>query len=310
MKRCLPLLLLGALSLLTASCSRSDWPVQAGDENVHLMLSTNRLQVGDILHARIDVRHPAGARVDIPSLDSEAFTVNERDWENLADPEETPGSRYTYVIQVFEPGEFRLSTNAIVIRAEGEEQTLDLPDLTFEVVSSLETGEDLLQDVKAPLLWPDSTRKRLLPAFLLILALALAAGLTAWFMRRKKTQEPIEPPIPAHEKALRALRALRSQGDLEAGRYEPFYVGLSTVVRTYLEDRFRLRAPEQTTEEFIREASRNPALTQAQQGQVCGFLEQSDLVKFARFQPSYSEAEQALTAAEALVRQTAEGGAP
>ena len=51
-----------------------------------------------------------------------------------------------------------------------------------------------------------------------------------------------------------ALNRLRAQGLIEQGQFEDYYVQLSSIVRHYLEDRFHLRAPEMTTEEFLHDA--------------------------------------------------------
>ena len=49
---------------------------------------------------------------------------------------------------------------------------------------------------------------------------------------------------------------------VERGELERYYVGLSAIVRRYLEDRFGLRAPEMTTEEFLAVAQRNRELVE------------------------------------------------
>jgi hypothetical protein len=62
--------------------------------------------------------------------------------------------------------------------------------------------------------------------------------------------------------------------------------------------------PERTTEEFIRDALSSRKLSDAHQTLVAGFLEQSDLVKFARHAPGQSDMRNALDSAERLVRET------
>jgi hypothetical protein len=145
---------------------------------------------------------------------------------------------------------------------------------------------------------------RLLWMIAVVAALALAAALIALALRRRKPKEPPAPEIPAHERALRAIRALRARGIPGAEGIEPYYVELSDVVRRYLEDAFELRAPEQTTEEFIRAASSSRKLALEHQQLVIAFLEQSDLVKFARHVPAPSDIESAIAAAERLVIET------
>jgi hypothetical protein len=71
-----------------------------------------------------------------------------------------------------------------------------------------------------------------------------------------------------------------------------------------IEARFGLRAPERTTEEFIRDALSSRKLSDAHRDLVAGFLEQSDLVKFARHAPGQADMRNALDSAGLLVRQT------
>jgi len=60
---------------------------------------------------------------------------------------------------------------------------------------------------------------------------------------------------------------------------------VSDAVRVYLEERFQLRAPERTTEEFLRDLQKTSVLMAQQKASLAEFLEQCDLVKFARFEP-------------------------
>ena len=85
---------------------------------------------------------------------------------------------------------------------------------------------------------------------------------------------------------------------------EEFYTRLSDIVRHYLEGRFYLRAPERTTEEFLYEVSQDNALAQEHKDLLGAFLQESDLVKFARHHPEQSDMQRALEAAEKFVRDT------
>ncbi len=62
---------------------------------------------------------------------------------------------------------------------------------------------------------------------------------------------------------------------------DAFYVEVSSVIRQYLEDRFEIRAPEQTTDEFLQLAAEQSALSREHQRLLADFLQQCDIVKFA-----------------------------
>jgi hypothetical protein len=90
------------------------------------------------------------------------------------------------------------------------------------------------------------------------------------------------------------------------GEFKEFYSTLSDIVRRYLEDRFRVRAPEMTTEEFLAATARGAALERSHRALLGTFLAESDLVKFARFVPTLGDSERAFAAAERFVDDTAE----
>ena len=105
------------------------------------------------------------------------------------------------------------------------------------------------------------------------------------YVRRRMTQIPVVPPIPAQIRAklkLEEALALISQP-------KPFVIAVSDAARAYLEERFQFRAPERTTEEFLRELGGTDLLAGDQKESLGGFLESCDLVKFAKYEPAETE---------------------
>ncbi len=68
-------------------------------------------------------------------------------------------------------------------------------------------------------------------------------------------------------------------------------------MRRYVEERFSLRAPELTTEEFLLEAGRSPELSPLHRELLSDFLQRCDRVKFARYSPGETESRDALAVA-------------
>ena len=93
--------------------------------------------------------------------------------------------------------------------------------------------------------------------------------------------------------------ALQAPGDADA-----WYVELSAIVRRYLEDRYGLRAPELTTEEFLREARRSADLSPAHRELLTSFLEGCDRVKFAAYHPQQTESQEALGVSRRFIEET------
>jgi hypothetical protein len=134
-------------------------------------------------------------------------------------------------------------------------------------------------------------------------ALVLGGAAVRMFLRARRAE--VQRPRPPWEIAIEELARLRSAKLVEAGRVEEFYVGLSGLVRRYVERRFLIMAPEMTTDEFLREAKKHASLTAPHKELLAGFLAASDLVKFARYVPDAGEAQNAMEAAERFVRESA-----
>jgi hypothetical protein len=113
----------------------------------------------------------------------------------------------------------------------------------------------------------------------------------------------------AHRAPARGAYRARSSSMLLAGKtaaetMDAFYVQLSLIVRRYLENRFALRSPELTTEEFLNEMGRSPDLARSHQQLLRDFLVQADLVKFAGYRPEAEVVGQSIAAAERFLEDT------
>ena len=129
--------------------------------------------------------------------------------------------------------------------------------------------------------------------------IVVAVLLWRWWQKRK-TQVSIVPVIPAH---IRAKQKLEEALALIA-QPKPFVIAVSDTARTYLEERFNFRAPERTTEEFLRELSSTNLLVKEQKESLGDFLASCDLVKFAKYEPGETELHELHGSALRLVEET------
>ncbi len=138
-------------------------------------------------------------------------------------------------------------------------------------------------------------------AWLLAGVVVAALAYFAWRRRQKRlAQVPMVPLIPAHvrakQKLLEALALLAQP--------KPFVIAVSDAERAYLEERFQFRAPERTTEEFLHELRGTNLLLPAQKESLGDFLQQCDLVKFAKYEPGEIELRGLHESALRLVEET------
>ena len=105
----------------------------------------------------------------------------------------------------------------------------------------------------------------------------------------------------AYEEAIAKLRSLEARGAPAGEQADAWFVELSAIVRSYLERRYDIRAPELTTEEFLVVASKSSELTSTHRTQLTELLERSDCVKFAGYRPESNESIDTLAAARDML---------
>ena len=76
------------------------------------------------------------------------------------------------------------------------------------------------------------------------------------------------------------------------------------ILRTYLEGRFSLNAPDETTEEIVEEMSRSAELNGSQRNILQDFMRQADMVKFAKGHPERTTMESAFDTTRQFVEET------
>ncbi len=164
-----------------------------------------------------------------------------------------------------------------------------------------------LRDIKPPVAIPMSWEWVLWVAggmLALLLLLGLLALVIILIVKSRRANQP--PLIPAHQRAKDALDdALKL-----LSQPKPFVIAVSSVLRTYLEERFQFHAPERTTEEFLHELQATLLLNPAQKQSLGEFLQRCDLVKFAKYEPTEFELRELHGAAYRLVEETEPKPAP
>jgi hypothetical protein len=184
----------------------------------------------------------------------------------------------------------------------GKESTLETEPITVEVAAAVADEAPSLAALRPaaePVLLPrPSVPAAWWIAGLLVLALA-AAGAAWWHLRRRKLDRagpPLTPTQLAYLELQRLLENLEARGDVKV-----FYVELTAIVRRYIERTTGVRAPEQTTQEFLHEISRRADFPEQESRRLKSFLEAADLVKFAAYQPRPEDVEESVRRAKAFV---------
>jgi len=131
----------------------------------------------------------------------------------------------------------------------------------------------------------------------------MALLLIYWFIIRKPRDK--ELIIQPWVFALGSLKELND--DFHSGKLNTVKCisSLTYIVKDYLEDRFSIHAPRQTTEEFLRNMeSGNSPLNNLDRNFLQEFMTSADMVKFAKYDTSNNEVESAINRAEELINGT------
>ena len=288
-----------------ATASPAPSPVE-----VHARVEEGTLTIGQRFRYTVEVASPAAVEIllaqpterlgDFDIVDFGDAPVAERDGKTVV-------TRWFQLVG-YATGDHLVTSPPVRYRLPGEELTEAPEDEILISIASLlarEPNATDIRDIKPPEDPPIDWRPYYIVAGAIV-ALLLGGFALYRVLRRPGRGAAGPPPRPAHEIAHEQLARLRARGLPEQGAFKEYYSALTAIVRSYLEQRFRLRAPEMTTEEFLLVTARGAAALQSGHRALLGdFLGESDLVKFARHHPTLTDAERAYGAAARFVDETA-----
>jgi hypothetical protein len=119
----------------------------------------------------------------------------------------------------------------------------------------------------------------------------------AWFVSKRIHRAVKLRRMSPRERALHELAELLNRNLLEKDRVKDFYFDLTMIVRAYIERAHAIRAPEQTTEEFLVAVSQDSRFPHEVVARLRAFLQAADMVKYAAYRPERPAVDQAVTTA-------------
>ena len=173
-----------------------------------------------------------------------------------------------------------------------------MTNVSSHTLAAANSATNALRDIKPPVVIPTGWAWLFWTLGTLAVAALLAWAWRGWQKRRASV--PAVPVIPAHIRAKQRLQ----QALALIGQPREFCILVSDTIRYYLEERFTFHAPERTTEEFLYELQATDLLTRDQKESLGEFLQQCDLVKFARYEPGEPELRELHSSALRLVDET------
>lgn len=272
-----------------------------GNISVDSRVDRNKILIGDVINYSVMVTRDENVECLMPSAAENLGMFEIRDYEIL-ETRMVDGQaveQIDYAISTFDTGEYVIPELAINYRVQGDSswQTIvtEPHEIMVESLNPDEAGD--IRDIKPPLTPPKDYRRLILFA---LSGLLLLAAILFIIYYRKRTREGksliprrSKPPRPAHEVALAALQRLQQSDLLATGKIKEYYTELANIVRQYIEGRFYIFAREMTTTQLVN-TMREQSLPEKDVEKVNGILAKSDLVKFAKLEPSADDSRAAL----------------
>ena len=297
-------------------------PISAQSDQVGLRMTVepDTIYIGDPFTITLTATYPQDHFVVFPRVDPEWSNLNDesapvfevRNQVSLPTVENGDGTR-TSSIQIeavlFTTGDIPTPELSVAIR-KPDGEIINRPVRPIEVsVTPLELGEgEELKDIEPQAVLPvppdpisfvqERSRFVILTAFG---ALGLAI-LALYFWQRRLSAGRTVPSAPA-EVALRELDRIAAMQLESESDFKERYTLVSDCLRSYLLSRFYVPAPELTTRQILEEFELSGRLDSAI-SPLEGILEESDLVKFARFLPTRDDAVSIVERSRDFVRAT------
>ncbi|MCK4958202.1 MAG: hypothetical protein KAT00_02355 [Planctomycetes bacterium] len=280
-----------------------------GSLKVALQVSRTQITVAQRIRMDLEITAPQGYQLQLtpdPKW-TESFELIDLPVETISQKGDLVDHRHTYLLEPFIPGEHTLGPVRITAwhtYNPSDRIHIDTEPIDVKVASGLAKDDEAAQirDIAGPI-GPSAAPLKWIYALILL----TAAGVIGGYIRKKNLAQPqdIQPTGPRpYEVAWRQLQELLSQGLIEKGQLEPFYTSLSGILRHYIEGRFALAAPAQTTDEFLAGISDSDIFDSDCKEMLAEFLNCSDFVKFAHVVPASDIVDRSIETCRGFIHQT------
>jgi hypothetical protein len=289
-------------------------PAPAAEQDAPITVTTRLTpdpsHIGDLLTLEVIVAYPRDHAINLPN----GLEFAPLELVSIAEGEvEVTGSdlrqRFTITLQHFNVGAAEVPSFPITwIDPNDAVHTYSVAAHAFVVESLLVNEADPALRPEDPMISLEYPNVRLAIIIYSVLAGILVAAVIAGLIvlwRRRERPIVLPPPIPPHERALAELDALAAERErlIAEGAYQDYYLRLTEIAKRYLGGRFGFEALDRTTEEIQDLLSRGQVRVDPLDAkQVLGFLQDCDLVKFARLSPPADEAREALSIVREMVQ--------
>ena len=286
----------------------------SGPVKLTLRASPATPRLSDVVDLEVLVEGKAGVLIEPPSFGQAVGDFLVLDYsEKSIDPQGKPiplhSRLFHYRLEPVSSGKHLIRTLAIEFtdnrqdsEAVGQKLRIESKPIEMTITSELDGQIPDLANLE-PMLPPIELDSKLPWNWIIpcaLLGLFLISLL--WFTRNPKIKAAVVQSRPPAEIASEQLQRLLAENLPAQGLVKEFYLRLTAIVREFIEGSTGIRAPEQTTEEFLRDARLGEVFSKSQSDSLKEFLEAADMVKYAGSLPESSQIERSIERAREFIQ--------
>jgi len=318
-----------ACLVLISGCSQSTETSQSGEMNADsvqrvsekgpvrltVTITPAEPRLSDLVEMDVEVTAPPQVEIKPPAFGEAVGDFLVRDYRERSkknptakDPADEQSRIFHYQLEPVHSGTHLVRSIAIEFtdnredsEARGKATFIKSDPIEIKVTSELSGQIPDLGNLE-PMLPPqplDSSKNFWWTGLLIVAVAVLLLVLRARRMRASKVASiPVQTP---EQIAQITMAQLLSENLPSQGLFKEFYVRLTGIVRVYIEGKTGLRAPEQTTEEFLQEMRLIDIFPVERSASLAEFLEAADMVKYAGQQPGSDQIELSILLAKEFI---------
>lgn len=283
-------------------------------------LDTNSIRIGQQtkLELSIQYRVDNGQQVKIywpgiaDTLRKEVEVVSQSKIDTIIPDKNNPFEfvqTKTLYITSFDSGYWAITPFKFIVNSDTNGVTTE--PLLLQVGTVAVDTTLAIKDIKQPFdenyTWIDWIKDNMYVVYgaLALVALIIILIYVIKYLNKVPPPAPVveKPKVPAHIIALEKLDKLKNEKLWQEGKLKLYHSALTDIIREYIENRFKIPAMEQTTDEIVH-GFRNIAIDDDSKMKLKQILFLSDMVKFAKEQPLPNENEMSMSNAYEFVNGT------
>lgn len=283
--------------------------ISAQSVSVLASVDSSDYLVGDFINYTLEVRADKNIQITTPFIhDSLKQLEIIRELEPfVTENNNIKSTTFAFILSYYDSTSVTISPIAIKYKNPGdnEDKVVFSNPVTFTVHTVPVQQQAEIKDVKEPIKIPLDWKFILLITLIVLIILSLAIYFYLRY-KKKKIEQPVKKKIiriPAHVRALTALNHLEGEQLWQKGKVKEYHSNITGIIRRYFEERFNLPALELTTSEQMQQLHKVSAAENILK-ETNQFLNNADLVKFAKFNPLPSVNDEMMKQAKDIVTKT------